>query len=91
MRAIAIIVTALFVIGMPPVKGDDDADKKLHGVWRLTSPKLRIVGDESFETDVFGSSPRGISFSQRKRADGGSALSSRSKAADELTQTTWHL
>ena len=59
MRAIAIIVTALFVIGMRPVKGDDDVAKKLHGVWRLTSLKLRIVGDESFETDVFGSNPKG--------------------------------
>jgi hypothetical protein len=59
MRAIAIIVTALFVIGMRPVKGDDDVAKKLHGVWRLTSLKLRIVGDESFETDVLGSNPKG--------------------------------
>ncbi len=35
-RADAIIVTALIVIGSQPVKGDDDAAKKLHGVWRLT-------------------------------------------------------
>jgi len=47
------------VIGMWPVKGDDDVAKKLHGVWRLTSLKLRIVGDESFETDVFGPNPKG--------------------------------
>ena len=66
MRAIAIIFSILFVIGMRPVKGEDDAANTLHGVWRLTSLKLRIVGDESFETDVFGSNPKGISFSQRK-------------------------
>jgi hypothetical protein len=59
MRAIAVIVTAFFVIGIWPVKGDDDVAKKLEGVWRLTSLKLRIVGDESFETDVFGSNPKG--------------------------------
>jgi hypothetical protein len=59
MRAIAIIVTAFLVIGVWPVKGDDDVAKKLHGVWRLTSLKLRIVGDEPFKTDVFGSNPKG--------------------------------
>ncbi len=59
MRATAIIVTALFVIGSQPVKGDDDAAKKLHGVWRLTSLKLQVVGDESQARDVFGSNPKG--------------------------------
>ena len=39
MRGIAIVVIALFV-GSQPVRGDDDATKKLHGVWRLTSLKL---------------------------------------------------
>jgi hypothetical protein len=59
MRGLSIVVTALFVIGIWPAKGDDDVAKKLHGVWRLTSLKLRIVGDETFETDVFGSNPKG--------------------------------
>ena len=59
MRAIAIIVTALLVIGVWPAKGDDVVAKQLHGVWRLTSLKLRIVGDDSFETDVFRSNPKG--------------------------------
>jgi hypothetical protein len=59
MRAIAIIVTALLVIGVWPAKGDDVVAKQLHGVWRLTSLKLRIVGDDSFETDVFGTNPKG--------------------------------
>jgi hypothetical protein len=59
MRATAIIVTALFVIGLQPVKSDDDAAKKLHGVWRLTSLKLQVVGDESQARDVFGSNPKG--------------------------------
>ena len=59
MRALAIIVTAVFVMGMWPAKADDDVAKRLHGVWRLTSLKLRIVGDDPFETDVFGSNPNG--------------------------------
>lgn len=59
MRALAIVVTAVFVMGMWPAKADDDAAKKLHGVWRLTSLKLRIVGDDPLETDVFGSNPKG--------------------------------
>ena len=59
MRAIAIIATALSVIGSQPVKCDDDAAKKLHGVWRLTSLKLQVVGDDSQARDIFGSSPKG--------------------------------
>jgi hypothetical protein len=31
MRAIAIIVAALFVIGVRPVEGGDDVANKLHG------------------------------------------------------------
>ena len=59
MRATAIIVTVLFAIGSQPVKGNEDAAKKLHGVWRLTSLKLQVVGDESQARDIFGSNPKG--------------------------------
>jgi hypothetical protein len=59
MRVIAITVIALFVIGSEPVRADDDVAKKLHGVWRLTSLKLQVVGDDLQARDVFGSNPKG--------------------------------
>ena len=59
MRAFAFIISVLLVIGLRPVNGEDDAANKLLGVWKLTSLKLRIVGDASHETDVFGSNPKG--------------------------------
>lgn len=59
MRAIAVIVASFLVIGLLPGRADDDLASKLHGVWRVTSAKLRIVGDDTFETDVFGPRPNG--------------------------------
>ena len=59
MRAFAIIFSVLIVIGMRPVNGEDDAASKLLGVRKLTSLRLRIVGDASLEADVFGSNPKG--------------------------------
>jgi len=59
MRIVAIALTALLVIVSQPVKGDDEMAKKLHGVWRLTSLKLQVVGDASQAKDVFGAEPKG--------------------------------
>jgi len=38
---------------------DDDAAMKLHVVWRLTSLRLQVVGDDEQARDIFGSNPKG--------------------------------
>ena len=59
MQRIAVIAAALFVVATQPLHADDDAARKLHGIWRVTSLKLQIVGDDSPPRDVFGSNPKG--------------------------------
>jgi len=59
MQRIAVIAAALFVVATQPLHADDDSAKKLHGIWRVTSLKLQIVGDDSPPRDVFGSNPKG--------------------------------
>jgi hypothetical protein len=59
MIKIAVFAAALIVVATQPLHADDDAAKKLHGVWRVTSMKLQVVGDDSPPRDLFGSNPKG--------------------------------
>jgi hypothetical protein len=59
MEKIAVFAAALIVIATQPLHAEDDAAKKLHGVWRVTSFKAQIVGADTAPRDLLGSNPKG--------------------------------
>jgi len=56
---IVVLAAALIAVATEPLHADEDAAKKLHGVWRVTAFKAQIVGDDTAPRDLLGSNPKG--------------------------------
>lgn len=83
MERIPVLAAALILVATQPLHAEDDAAKKLHGVWRVTSFKAQIVGDDAAPRDLLGPNPKGYIIFCSGRTDGGSHFSNRSKAGIE--------
>jgi hypothetical protein len=59
MEKTAVLAAALILIASQPLHADDDAAKQLQGVWRVTSFKAQIVGDDTAPRDLLGPNPKG--------------------------------
>lgn len=59
MERIPVLAAALILVATQPLLAEDDAAKKLHGVWRVTSFKAQIVGDDAAPRDLLGPNPKG--------------------------------
>jgi len=58
MRRLALAMLAAVLLPCGPMKADDNA-AKIHGVWKLTSYKVQIVGESGPPRNVFGADPKG--------------------------------
>src|SRR6266478_7236400 len=58
MRRLALAMLAAVLLACGPMKADDNA-AKIHGVWKLTSYKVQIVGESGPPRNVFGADPKG--------------------------------